>query len=653
MAERLPVVADHVLAVHANAALTPALRFAAQRLVDLCAEGAHFSQSASFTVDPLTAVREMAATRREFKADRGMHFPEMLNACKNLKWLLEQDPLVRSWFRQPYLALIPELGRIVAVPDGLAQAAAAEDASQPDPAAKEQAVRSAVDKAFRRRLDDLLRRMNRERDGYKARLVEKLEADLTAFPTHDHLGWRSIDETLRHLAALTIAEGRSAEGLATGVCSSLVKATSAVNGVRRTCDAFVVENQSYVVAFALIGANHVSGSAAFGCQPVPVPCVWPGDHAVRPVLLRRLHRDQCAGIRATAFSVDIAAPDPITASDRAMARAEALVDQLIAEKRGSRFRIAADTVVLDVARGKEHRLATGRAGVRRARPLTAAGIPELERALRYHSLARATNVPTGTVISGWVALEALGQGARLIDAQGHRGRMRSAGSFLPEHCAAAMSLTAIKHVLTGTWRVARAAFRVEDQPRFEQLEGWLGVRNGQEMIDLRRFMELVTADPASARPPAVLAASDPVEAAAAVLYEVEVGHPYVGWRLREARRLLSDPAQLVAWAENIRGRAQLNVDRIHALRNRAVHDAVYLSDGDRQIAAMTLHTLDAAFEVLRHWLPANGPAPWEALHAVRKRQTYLFKAWPDSDGGQPFDPRTIVEPAAGGSPAAP
>jgi hypothetical protein len=102
--------------------------------------------------------------------------------------------------------------------------------------------------------------------------------------------------------------------------------------------------------------------------------------------------------------------------------------------------------------------------------------------------------------------------------------------------------------------------------------------------------------------------------------------------------------ELVDWAEDVRARGEINIHRIHSMRNRVIHDAVREARGQQQLADITLNSLDALYQVLAAGWMSGGHDPWRALDDIQRRQDQRWKAWRGASGTKlPLDPKAIIE----------
>lgn len=623
-----------VMSAATNPNLSEVEHFVVQRTADLLAPRGPFSQSAISIVDPLTVVRELGKTRDEFLRDQGMHWPEMVSALKNIRTImgLERNiapsnvagatPPTQGWFDPEWRRVDEQIGVALNVPNN-----SAKDDIRAD-------LARVLGSRFVRLLAALERVLADPQTGYHAGLLDQAVAQCTAHPTANDAAWRDLDRDLQNLLAIELASGRSGYHFALTLATTLDGASDPADALDRLQAAFVSPQQQYTVAVTIVGANKIEDAPRFGCALVGPTPQWPTGTGLRNGELGVFVANTSHGQHARTFLVDVTAFDPGHAYAQAGAAAENLLDQLCANHRGRDFELHAEGLAYEHSTESVTKLCRP-TGLDRARPLTSASIAKLQNSLAFHMHARTTRNPLQVVMNSWVALEALAADARVRQPGPNRRprtarKRRSPGQFLPPTTAAALTLAAIRNQLTGTWRLAqRGGSTSPDQHRWAYIEAYLGVALGADVVDLDRWKDVLVRDPAGHAVPTGTPASD-LDAAALMHDILRATYPYVAWRLREAGRMLRDQEELVRWAEEVKHRAHVNVDRIHSLRNRVIHDAIRATGGAQQLAEVALNTLDALYEVLAQGWLAAGQDVWIGLDDIWRRQDQRFKAWTES-----------------------
>lgn len=635
-----------VMSAATNPSLSNVQHFAVQRIADLLAPRAPFSQAASSVVDPLTLIRELGKTREEFLKDDGMRWPEMISALKNVRTLvgLERNltplsapgaPAPVGWFHREWQRVTQEIAVALHIPSN----------SQKDEIRRDLA--HALGRTFARLLAAFEVVLAHSQTGYAARLLAQVIARCAANPTVHDTEWLNLDRDLQNLLATQLSMGHSGYHFALALATSLDSASDSADALDRLRAAFLASPKQYTVALTIVGAKNVDDAVMFGCAPLSPNPQWPtgtGSHngALGVFVARTSH-----GRRARTFLVDVTAFDAGHAYAQAGSAAENLLDQLCANHRGRDFELHPEGLAYEHVAETITELSRP-AGLIRAGILTSSSAAKLQNSLAFHTQARTTHNPMQVVINSWVALEALGADARVRRPVPNQRpvttrKPRSVGHFLPPTTAAALALAAVRNQLTGTWRLAqRGGATSPDQHRWGNVESYLGVVPGADIVDLNRWKELVVLDPVGHPTPTGTPTSD-LDAAALMHDVLGATYPYVAWRLREAGRMLRDQDQLVQWADEVRLRAHVNVDRIHSLRNRVIHDAVRATGGAQQLAEVALNTLDALYEVLAQGWMASGQDLWIALDDIWRRQNQRFQAWTEPAATRlPVRPYEIV-----------
>ena len=625
-----------------NPRLSEVQHFVVQRTADLLAPRGPFSQSADSVVDPLSLIRELGKTREEFVKDEGMTWPEMDSALKNVRTIIRlernltpppsaggQPP--EGWFHREWSRVNQQIAVALNV---------SKDGSPREVRGR---LAHALGRSFARPLAALELVLSDAQSGYPARLLDQVIAQCDAHPTGGDPAWCNLDRDLQNVLAMALAVGRSGYHFALSLATSLDAASDVADALDRLRAAFLAPQREYTVAVTVVGANHIDDAPTFSCTPVGSAPQWPtgtGAHnGELGLFVARTSHGRCA----RTFLVDVVAFDAGHAYMQAGSAAQKLLDQLCANHRGRDFDLHPEGLAFEHSSETVTSLVRPR-GLDRAYTLTSSSIAKLQNSLAFHTQARTNRNPLQVVINSWVALEALGAGARVRQPDRNRRpvtttRRRSVGSFLPPTTAAALALAAVRNQLTGAWRLAqRGGGTSPDQHRWAHVEAYVGVAPGSDMVDLNRWKDVLVQDPDGHIVPTAAPVSD-IEAAALMHDVLRATYPYVAWRLREAGRMLRDQEQLVGWAEEVRQRAEVNVDRIHSLRNRVIHDAIQPAGGAQQLAQVALNMLDALYEVLAQGWMASGGDVWIALDDIQRRQNQRFQAWTE-----PLATRLAVRP---------
>jgi hypothetical protein len=603
----------------ANTALSPSWRYLVQRWAELLDDHAPLSRSAYSYVDPVTAVRESVEAATEFLGSTEFRYPTMVEAFQTLRRLITAEPNLHAWFPAERSAALAALKRVQPVRGA-------------DPVAKRRHVVRRTRGALQNELLSLQRALDDPVQGYARRL---LDAVARAEPTTD-AEWRAFDEDLAYLAAYALGEGRGARHLVVTVAEGLARSRTDQEAEDVFRSVVTSPRERHTVVVILLGARGVHRDATrFGCELVGKPPTWPnGNRGKNGQRLQDFLRRHSTG-SACALFVPVDAFDYEHAWRVALTHADRLLDQLAAEHRVAEFKFKDDGLVLRESDQKLRTLAPPRAQVVVARPLAKQSIPELERSMRFHRLARATDAPVLAVAQSWIALEHLARNAQKRVTHDRAGNPLRGGPvwrdenpavFLPAHVAATAFLAAGRNAIVSSWNIARLGGNTATQGRWRELERWLGVGANPWLVDPDRWLRLLRTTP-DETPPTQLDPTASVAEAAAVLWDmVALMTPFVQQRVADTARLVRRLGALVYFASQVEGRARTNVSRVQLMRHRTVHGALMDSESAFQLASAAHHVIDAVYEVLPNWLQANQPT-WRSFFAARQWSEQLKREW--------------------------
>jgi hypothetical protein len=432
MALALP---EHLTLLANNDELPATTRYAAERLYELCSPGTHFAHSATFLIDPITAVRELAVCAETFLRENDFRFPAMLSSLRNTKWLLTSNSNLKEWFGDGRQALFDAIDAADGVPRHLEHADAR--------AWLETKVRDQVLPAARD-----LRKALEAADGYRALLLDQLCATMQGEEPATTGAWIKFDKGLGALAAMLLADGRVGAQLTERFALALAHATNAAHAADVLRAEVGRPKESFEVAVVIRGASTLTGAEAFGFRHPCAPWCWADEaHADSDSRLRSFLAPLVDGKQACAVIVTVSAYDASHARQRALKQANELRDSLHARYRTSRFELHR-TVLVRAGDRTVCRQGSAAGGVSEATPLTAEPMTVLRESLRYSGEARDRSMPVASVISAWIAMERLAKGARRRDRDRTQGPAQKPGAFLPKRVGSLMGLVAMRSAWT-------------------------------------------------------------------------------------------------------------------------------------------------------------------------------------------------------------
>jgi hypothetical protein len=609
----------------ANRSLSERSRFLVQRWAELLDNHGHFSRSATAIVDPVTAVRDFFNAGNEFLSSPDFQYPSMLAAFKTTRVLITLERNLHTWFRPERDAGLAALKRVEPVRGN-------------DQLARRRHVVRRTRGALQNEMLVLKDALEHPRQGYRARL---LSAIVRANPSNE-AQWRAFDENLAYLAALVVSEGRGGERLALDIARAFKNAKDDAAAMAAFDNLIATSLEPFTAALVLTGMKSLHSDVRnFGCEPLPSPVAWTPNGSAADRRLEGFMDNYAIG-NACGVLVRVDALDHDHASRLSREAAEQLEDQLAAEHRIGRFALRPEALVRRNRDGRVRLIKDIDIEVRIARPRERAGLPELERSLRFHRLACNADAPVLAVAQSWIALEHLARGAsaRPSSRRPQRRPLKPA-VFLPEHVAAVAFLAAARHIILSSWHVARKGCQGTAATRWAQIESWLRARQNGRVVDQDRWLELLQYDgpivvPRRLRPDA------PVAEAASLFWTVaSSASPFVAHRLRDVAELVRRPSRLVFFASRAESRVSVTVSRIHLMRHRTVHGALISDDSAHQLAAAAHHVLDAVYEVIPNWLSPT-QAPWEAFDQARDWSDQLKRSWDRSNAVLTGPVATIV-----------
>ncbi|QUF05981.1 hypothetical protein KCV87_07925 [Actinosynnema pretiosum subsp. pretiosum] len=344
--------------------------------------------------------------------------------------------------------------------------------------------------------------------------------------------------------------------------------------------------------------------------------------------MRRFAESFTGGGEACLVGVVVTARDKPSAGRLARRTLVELLDQYLAGDRFAAPALEPRVLVTRVAGGTEEIGPSGR-GTRRARPLTAPGLPdEVRRALRMAHLAARTDSPSATAALAWSAVEACGLGNR-------------------DELAAALALQSLRQAVVHTHRCVRLSVTTRlgyarnraalAGSAVEQARAALPGRSGRhlEVLERRLYEAEVVRDAAVGerdRLTGVLegglarvaehapyryryhlddlnrwvgALVDPESPLEELLEHL---HPLAVRQARDWRGRLTSPQRCAKWLLRQQHRMTTVLDAVYATRNLTLHAGVFHGAADTVHGVGAVLVTDLVLEMLGNWYNTAGGA---------------------------------------------
>jgi hypothetical protein len=619
-----------VLTAAANQKLTPETRYLLFRWAELLDPMTHLIQSADLLLDPVTCLVELDAVAKEYLVDGASRFGDILGINLSTREVLRNERNLPKWFGTEYAAL--EGALLAAIPTKTWPVQR-----------KRQSVETAVRSLVPNQLAQILQAVTNPTTGYKARLLEQI-LDVMKNSLQTDLEWTRFDSDLAYLAALVLAEGRDGRQLAYATARRLGQAGSLTAAVDAFADVIGEVPRTFLVAITLRGATSVQNAASFGCAPVSQPPQWPSGGQASNLKLQAFIAEHTDQRGSCPFILTVNAWDIADARVRALSTAEKLVDQIVAEHRLGLFDVDDDVIVFDPTTSRSLTVRPDIPAVRLARTLAVQAVPELERALRFHTLARVERSPLIKCLHSWIAMEHLALNAQVPNPATKQLEPQSAGTFAPTHIQSLVFLSACRNQFTMIWHLLQSLGRANANPAWAELEQWLGVQPATKLVAPQRWFDLIAAVPRAQAAPKNLNVNAPTLQAAGFLVQTadQLG-PLASRRLTELTGRLQSGARLLQWCVRIEMLARNAIFRMRRLRNRTVHRALVDHAAAQQLSRIGLAILDATFEVLPSWIQ-SGAELWVSLRDARAWRYSLVAKWSRTTGSIRLDLARIFHP---------
>lgn len=589
-----------------NEHVSEPLRYMAQRLPELLDPHAHFGRSASFKLDPITALRELLSLTSAYSTTGGRNpsTEVVIDALRNTRDILLAEAHLASWF-------LPERDAAISALAHCTDFAAAKNKKM----TAKNWLQSELPSAARGPLRSLRGVLEDPHNGYRTRLLAQVE-NLAQQGLPIAPDWRSFDVDLQNLAAIFLAEGRSGEALGEAIARKIARAPDTRQALSSLNDVWSAGRQEFIVAFCLPGVRNPKNLAAFDCRKLDHSrAAWESKR--RPSQDRRL--GEFAAGEDRAILTNVQAFDFEQAQTIAFDSAERLADQYGARHRTYSIDVSPDMLLLRVGDGRtkliEH--------LPRRQPTPRALLPApneaLEQSFRYAALARSERSPIVRILHSWIALEALASEPTCP---------KRPYAFLQSRLPPVLSLQAVRHGIALSWQVAsRAGRRGPNATRWEEVERWLGIRGrDRNLDDLNSWVSLLRGRASRKVPKSLPEAASSREAAALFNELLKDFPPFPQKTVEYWRWMLTRGPRLANWCAAMELQARMTVSRMYVVRNFSVHKALTHSDGAGQLSQAAHNVVDVVYEALPAWLETQ-KATWKSFDGLRRRSHHVLRSW--------------------------
>ncbi|MFW5472460.1 hypothetical protein ACOCJ5_04045 [Knoellia sp. CPCC 206450] len=462
--------------------------------------------------------------------------------------------------------------------------------------------------------------------GYREALVMRLSAAVAAqgpFTTSDA---RKLQSLATHMCAFLLTQGRSGVASAKLIARALGSANTpqlAAVALGRFLSSDRVE---FRVAVVIDGVGLVLNANNNGLKPLVKGrriswgqdgdgCEHHGaDTELARFCLRHWHlesvEESLKGARASSsvFTVSVQAWDPESARHAALNIADSVVDLLNAEHRATSFGVKRKVLVWRVGSAKSEYLA-GRANfVAKGRLMDISRSPSVSRSLRFATKASMERAGTLKVFFSWVALEYLAR----------EGRDKPQ-NIVVEKVPKIIALVAVKQQVYRSWALYTKSVGASQKVRDAVEAG-----RGKGSVDARIWCNILTSTRSD------LGGVD-AEVVREYVRSSAQFSPYVLFRLRSTRELLSNGERLATFCAEVEELARFNLQRMRYVRNQTAHSAEIEHAAESQLSVVALLALDATFESVPKW---HSIATVEALDRLHARYRNSLADWRRSSRGR-------------------
>ena len=306
--------------------------------------------------------------------------------------------------------------------------------------------------------------------------------------------------------------------------------------------------------------------------------------------------------------------DPIHARHLALDRAESLMDRINAEHRVGEFGVKRKVLVWKSGDTRTTYLTDVFEGPKNTRVMEGHRSPSVQRSLRLASRASSERAGAMAVFFGWTALEYLGRGNQILEAN---NKPMTPQNFIAKFVPKVAGLVALHHLANDV------SFSIVDVKPVKEwgrtLQEFLKLKSKtapSEHVDQRNLFYLLAAtnSEAACQHLAEHLKTNPHEAQTALteleelIKEVD---PISRYRIRQIKYLLHSPARMAEYLSQVEKAADVALQRMRYVRNQTAHSNIPESIRYRTLSNAMREVLDTCYQAIDK---GEGHAPHEILH---------------------------------------
>ena len=340
--------------------------------------------------------------------------------------------------------------------------------------------------------------------------------------------------------------------------------------------------------------------------------------------------------------------DPIHARQLALDRAESFMDWINAEHRIGEFGVKRKVLVWEIGADETTYMTDVFEGPRNTRVMGGHRSPSVQRSLRLASRAANERAGAMAVFFGWAALEYLGRGNRITEAN---DKPTSPQTFIAKYVPKLIGAVALHHLANDVAHSIVDVKPVRDWGK--PLQRFLKLQTKDapsDHVDQRNLFYFLAAsndcgkgDERFDRLCGQLNARRDDEVAAALSeFEdlVASTNPVSRYRIRRVKHLLQSPERLAEYLSNVERAADVALQRMRYVRNQTAHSTIPESTRYRTLSNAMREILDTCYQAIDK---ANADAaPHETLYQLAKQYDDLLGELRSGNSEKMFSPHRVL-----------
>lgn len=340
--------------------------------------------------------------------------------------------------------------------------------------------------------------------------------------------------------------------------------------------------------------------------------------------------------------------DPIHARQLALDRAESFMDWINAEHRIGEFGVKRKVLVWEIGADETTYMTDVFEGPRNTRVMGGHRSPSVQRSLRLASRAANERAGAMAVFFGWAALEYLGRGNRITEAN---DKPTSPQTFIAKYVPKLIGAVALHHLAND---VAHSIVDVKPVREWgKPLQRFLKLQTKDapsDHVDQRNLFYFLAAsndcgkgDERFDRLCGQLNARRDDEVAAALSeFEdlVASTNPVSRYRIRRVKHLLQSPERLAEYLSNVERAADVALQRMRYVRNQTAHSTIPESTRYRTLSNAMREILDTCYQAIDK--ASDDAAPHETLYQLAKQYDDLLGELRSGNSEKMFSPHRVL-----------